>query len=125
MGAAGVTVEFLDAFADAWNRHDVEAILAAMTPDGAMQTSAGPEPWGARSVGHAQIRSAIEAFFRTYPDARWNGPEHFVCGDRGVTQWVFTATGAKGGVEAHGCDLFTFRDGRIAVKDSYRKQPAG
>jgi len=25
-------------------------------------------------------------------------------------------------VEVTGCDLFTFRDGRIAVKNSYRKQ---
>ena len=24
-------------------------------------------------------------------------------------------------VEVHGCDLFTFRDGKIALKDSYRK----
>jgi len=24
-------------------------------------------------------------------------------------------------VEVHGCDLFTFRDGKIALKNSYRK----
>ncbi len=44
-------------------------------------------------------------------------------GDRGVSQWTFVATRADGGgrIEAAGCDLFTFRDGRIAVKDAYRK----
>ena len=28
-----VTIEFLDAFAEAWNRHDVEAIMSAMTEE--------------------------------------------------------------------------------------------
>ena len=39
-----------------------------------------------------------------------------------MSQWTFTGTRADGTrVEVHGCDLFTFRNGRIAVKDSYRK----
>ena len=45
-----------------------------------------------------------------------------VCGDRGVSEWKFTGTRADGTrVEANGCDLFTFRNGKIAVKDAYRK----
>ena len=31
--AGTVTVEFLEAFADAWNRHDTDAILSMMTSD--------------------------------------------------------------------------------------------
>ena len=47
---------------------------------------------------------------------------HFVVGDRGVSEWTFTGTRADGShVEVHGCDIFTFRDGRIALKNSYRK----
>jgi ketosteroid isomerase-like protein len=39
-----------------------------------------------------------------------------------VSEWTFTGTRTDGSrVEVHGCDLFTFRDGKIAVKDSYRK----
>ena len=46
----------------------------------------------------------------------------FVCGQRGVSEWTFTGTRPDGTrVEAHGCDLFTFRDGKIALKNSYRK----
>lgn len=42
--------------------------------------------------------------------------------DRGVSEWTFTGTRAdRTRVEVHGCDLFTFRDGKIALKDSYRK----
>lgn len=35
---------------------------------------------------------------------------------------TFTGTRVDGSrVEVHGCDVFTFRDGRIALKHSYRK----
>ena len=39
-GATKVTLEFLDAFA-AWNRHDVNAIMSAMTEDCVFEASAG------------------------------------------------------------------------------------
>lgn len=118
-----VTFEFLDAFADAWNRHDADAILGAMTPDCVFETSLGPEVHGMRYVGQEKVRAGLEAVFQQFPDARWNGPKHFIAGDRGVTEWVFTGTRSDSSrIEAQGCDVFTFRDGKIAVKNSYRKQ---
>jgi ketosteroid isomerase-like protein len=58
----------------------------------------------------------------TFPDAHWGHARHFVSGDRGVSEWTFSGTRADGSrVEVHGCDLFTFRDGKIALKNSYRK----
>jgi ketosteroid isomerase-like protein len=60
--------------------------------------------------------------FAAFPDARWSNPSHVVAGDRGVSEWTFTGTCQDGArVEVTGCDLFTFRDGRIAIKNSYRK----
>jgi len=45
-----------------------------------------------------------------------------VHGERGVSEWTFTGTARDGiRLEVNGCDLFTFRGGRIAVKNSYRK----
>jgi ketosteroid isomerase-like protein len=39
-----------------------------------------------------------------------------------VSEWTFTGTHKDGRhVEVTGCDLFTFRDGKIAIKNSYRK----
>lgn len=39
-----------------------------------------------------------------------------------VSEWTFTGTQKDGRrVEVTGCDLFTFRDGKIAIKNSYRK----
>ena len=117
------TFAFLDAFANFWNRHDTAAILAAMTDDCMFETSFGPTVAGTRYVGQAETRRGIEDVFKQFPDALWNGPRHFIAGDRGVTEWVFTGTRSDGTrVEVQGCDVFTFRDGKIAVKNSYRKQ---
>ena len=122
MTREAVPLSFLDDFADAWNRHDVDAILSMMTPDCVFEASRGPDVKGTVYVGREAVRRGIEEVFATFPDARWNGPTHFIAGNRGVTEWVFTGTGPNGRVEVQGCDVFTFRDGRIAVKNSYRKQ---
>ena len=117
-----VTVEQLQAFADAWNRHDVAALMSFMTEDCAFEASAGPDACGARYAGSAAVRAAFAEVWQTFPDARWNHPRHFVCGDRGVSEWIFTGTRSDGTqVEVHGCDLFTFQAGKIALKNSYRK----
>ena len=118
----GVDVAFLERFAEAWNRHDTEAILAAMTADCVMQMPFGPDVGGTVYRGQAEVRQGIERVFAMLPDVRYNNPRHLVAGDRGLSEWVLTATGPNGAIEAEGCDVFTFRDGRIAVKNSYRKQ---
>lgn len=117
-----VTTEFLDAFAEAWNRHDIDALMSCMTDDCVFAASAGPDVCGMRHVGPAAVRAAFAEVWEVYADAHWGNARHFVHGDRGVSQWTFTGTRADGSrVEVDGCDLFTFVDGRIAVKDSYRK----
>jgi ketosteroid isomerase-like protein len=117
-----VTVSFLEAFADAWNNHDPDAIVGMMTPDCVMCLGSGPAPEGRRFAGVQAIRSAAESIFNTCPDIRWQNVEHFVSGDRGASQWTMLLTGADGKAAAwNGCDLFRFRDGRIAFKDTYRK----
>ena len=117
-----VTVADLQAFADAWNRHDVEALMAFMADDCAFEASAGPDACGTSYVGRDAVRAGFSEVFQTFADAQWRSPRHFVVGDRGVSEWTFTGTRADGTrVEVNGCDLFTFRDGKIAVKNSYRK----
>lgn len=117
-----VTIADLQSFADAWNEHDAEALMSFMTDDCVFEASAGPDVDGSRYVGKAAVQAGFSEVWKTYPDARWVSPRHFVCGDRGVSEWTFTGTRADGSrVEVNGCDLFTFRDGKIAVKNSYRK----
>ena len=114
--------QLLEVFADAWNRHDVEALMSMMTDDAVFQASAGNDVNGERHEGRRAVRAAYEAVFAQYPDARWAGARHFVNGNRGVSEWTFTGPLSDGRrVEVTGCDLFTFRDGKIAVKNSFRK----
>ncbi len=120
--APNVGVETLAAFADAWNRHDVDALMSFMTDDCVFETAAGPQACGTRHVGRDAVRTAFAAAWLAFPDAQWRDGRHFVAGDRGVSEWLFTGTAADGTrVEANGVDVFTFRDGRIAVKNVFRK----
>jgi ketosteroid isomerase-like protein len=117
-----VTTEVLQAFADAWNRHDVDALMSFMTPDCVFEASAGAEACGTRYVGSAAVRTAFAEVWAVFPDAHWGSARHFVHGDRGVSEWTFTGTRTDGArVEVQGCDLFTFRAGKILLKNSYRK----
>jgi steroid delta-isomerase-like uncharacterized protein len=112
----------LDRFADAWNRHDLDALMSMMTDDCVFEASAGPQVGGQRSEGPAAVRAAYAAVFDAFPDAQWANARHFVSHNRAVSEWTFTGTNREGRrVEVNGCDLFTLRDGRIAVKNSYRK----
>jgi ketosteroid isomerase-like protein len=109
-------------FAQAWNRHDLDALMTMMTDDGVFETSGGSSVEGERVVGQEDVRSAFAAVFEKFPDAQWGGAQHVVSGDRGFSQWTFSGTMADGTrVEVNGCDLFTFREGKIAVKNSFRK----
>ena len=117
-----ITTDALQQFADAWNRHDIDALMSFMTEDCVFEASAGPDVCGARYVGRDAVRSAFAEVWATFTDAHWANARHIVIGNRGVSEWTFTGTRVDGTrVEVDGCDLFTFREGRIAVKDSYRK----
>src|SRR5260221_7890561 len=108
------TVAMLDRFADAWNRHDVDALTSMMTDDGVFEASAGSQVDGQRSEGKDAVRAAYAAVFTAFPDAHWANARHFVIGNRGVSEWTFTGTKKDGKrVEVTGCDLFTFRYGKI------------
>lgn len=117
-----VTADMLQAFADAWNRHDLDALMSFMSEDCIFESSAGPDVCGTRYTGREAVRTGFADVWAAFPDARWNQARHFVQGDRGVSEWTFTGTRADGvRVEVNGCDLFTFRGSQIALKNSYRK----
>jgi steroid delta-isomerase-like uncharacterized protein len=120
--SSGVTVEFLQAFANAWNRHDVDDLMSFMTDDCVFESSAGDEVCGTRFEGADAVRAGFSKAWETFPNAKWSDARHFVSGDQGVSEWIFSGTQADGKrVEVTGCDIFTFREGKIVVKNSYRK----
>jgi taurine dehydrogenase small subunit len=117
-----VTEEFLQSFADAFNAHDINTIMSHMTDDCVFEASAGPDLDGEKFVGQEEVKKAFEDVFATFPDAHWDNARHFILGNRGFSEWIFTGTKLDGiKVEVTGVDLFTFNDGKIAIKNSYRK----
>jgi steroid delta-isomerase-like uncharacterized protein len=117
-----VTIKDLHAFGEAWNRHDVDAIMSFMADDCVFETTAGKEVCGTRYEGRERVREAFARVFKMFPDAHFGSARHFVAGDRGLSEWMFTGTTAEGKkLEVNGCDVFTFANGKIAKKDSYFK----
>src|SRR6266853_4167283 len=122
-GDTMLTSKDLDAFfRDGWNRHDVDVLMTFMSNDCVFESIAGPEVCGTRHAGRERVREAFARVFAAFPDARFGAARHFVSGDRGLSEWVFTGTsGAGRKVEVNGCDVFTFRGGKIALKSSFFK----
>jgi ketosteroid isomerase-like protein len=117
-------LELLDRFCQAWNAHDVEALLTMVTPDCVYDGSTGPALHGVRFQGHEELRRGFAGVWEASPDARWEEARHVACGgDRAFTEWVFRGKRLSDGskVDSQGVDLFQFRDGLIAYKNTFRK----
>ena len=117
---AAATLDVVDRFNAAFNRHDVDAVMALMTPD-CVFDSTRPPPDGERLEGHDAVRAFWEAFFARSPHARFETEEVFAAGDRAVVRWTYhwLRDGTPGHVR--GIDVFRVRDGKVAEKLSYVK----
>lgn len=119
-----VDVNQLEDFAQAWTRHDIDALMSFMDDDSMLfHAWTGPDAGGSRYIGREAVRAAFMKAWADFPDAQWTRARHFVSGARGVSEWTFIGTRASDGqrVEVDGCDIFTFRGNKIRVKDSWRK----
>ena len=112
----------LEQMTAAFNRHDLDSIMALFTDDCVFESPRGAEPWGTRFVGRAQVREGLAARFSGIPDVHYGDDSHFVAGERGASEWTLTGTTTEGErLEVRGCDLWMFEGDRIARKDSYWK----
>ena len=115
-------LDTLERMAQAFNAHDLDAIMSLFVDDCVFESPRGPEPWGRRFEGLEAVRDGLGARFSTIPDVRYGDGSHFVAGDRGVSEWTLTGTGADGvPLEVRGCDLWTFRGSEVVVKNSFWK----
>jgi ketosteroid isomerase-like protein len=122
MSGADADTTPLQAFLDAFNDHDVDAIMSFFTDDCVMDLPRGPAPGGQRLVGKEQVRKGVQARFAGIPDISYGDDRHFTCGDRGVSEWTIRGTQATGEpLEVRGCDLFELSGGKISRKDSFWK----
>jgi ketosteroid isomerase-like protein len=115
-------LRILQAITTGFNAHDLDAILEHFADDAVFEGPRGSDPWGTRFVGIDSIRDAFAARFAGIPDVRYQQDAHFVDGDRGASEWTLSGTTTGGErIEVRGCDLWTFRDGKVVKKDSFWK----
>jgi steroid delta-isomerase-like uncharacterized protein len=117
-----VTVETLKQILEAFNRHDLDAIMEFFSDDCSFDSPRGPDPWGKRSIGKEQVRKALAGRFEGIPDVHYGEDRHWVSANMGVSEWTLTGTTTSGvSLKVRGCDLWEFRNGKVIRKDSYWK----
>ena len=117
-----VSIQTLKAIADAFNAHDLDAIMEFFADDCSLDKPRGPEPWGQRFTGKPAVREALATRFKGLPDVHYGDDRHWVSGDLGVSEWLLTGTTPEGRrLRVRGCDHWEFRDGKVIRKDSYWK----
>jgi ketosteroid isomerase-like protein len=115
-------LRILEAITAGFDAHDLDAILEHFADDAVFEGPRGSDPWGTRFVGIDSIRDAFAARFAGIPDVRYQQDALFVDGDRGASEWTLSGTTTGGErIEVRGCDLWTFRDGKVVKKDSFWK----
>jgi len=111
-------------FGKAFNRGDIEGILACVTDDFEWRLAEGPDaPDGKVVRGKEAVRAALEERDRAIAEMRFSETAVTIAGD--TVFGTFRAVGkTRDGrnIDRRGVDIYRIRDGRIALKDSYWKQ---
>ena len=113
MGGAELQA-FIDRYNDAWNAHDVDAIVSMHAPGMVFENHTAAE----RAEGDS-VREHIATIFRNAPDLRFSTRALFVGEDFAVCEWTATATRDGRRVEWDGVDVFPIENGLIKRKDVY------
>lgn len=121
-GQNTVTIATLKRFVAAFNAHDLDAVMSFFADDCELMLPRGPDPWGQKYVGKAEVRKGLATRFEGIPDVHYGDDQHWISGNHAVSQWTLTGTTKDGKkINVRGCDLLEFRDGKIIRKDSYWK----
>jgi steroid delta-isomerase-like uncharacterized protein len=117
----------IDRYNEAWNAHDVDAIMAMHAPDMVFENHTA----GERAEG-AAVREHVAAIFEGWPDISFETRRLYVRDDLIVQEWTATATHSRAmrrgelvaeasgrAVRWDGMDIIPVRDGLITRKDVY------
>ncbi len=117
-----VTQALLETFLDAFNRHDLDAIMECFAEECVFFMPRGTTPRGDRYVGKTDVRAGLARRFEGIPDVHYGEDRHWVGENFGVSEWTLTGTALTGKkIEVRGVDLLEFKDAKITRKDSFWK----
>lgn len=125
-----VTQATLKQILEAFNRHDLDAIMEFFSDECSFDAPRGPDYVGRRFVGKAQVREALGGRFKGIPDVHYGEDQHWISsdGNMGVSEWTLSGTTTSGAkVRVRGCDLWEFKNGKVIRKNSFWKivEPEG
>ena len=122
MSPASKNLEILKQLVDAFNAHNLDAVMSFFADDCSLDMPRGKSPWGTRYVGKEQVRNGLRSRFEMLPDVHYGEDRHWASDHMGVSEWLLTGTLSSGRkIEVRGCDHYEFRDGKVIRKDSYWK----
>ena len=118
--ASDVTLALVQGVEAALNRHDADAVMAAMTEDCVFEIVVPVAQGGGRWEGQTAVRTAWSGLEAAFPGYAFETEDVFACGDRCARRWTLRWNLPDGGRgRLRGIDAYTVRDGKIARKYSY------
>ena len=119
--------ETIGRYNDAWNDHDLDAIMAMHAPGMVFENHTA----GERAEGE-EVRDHIGRIFDAWPDLRFAGRRLYVRDDLVVQEWTASATHGNtmrrgdlvaeptgNRIEWDGLDVIPFQNGQVKRKDVY------
>jgi steroid delta-isomerase-like uncharacterized protein len=119
--------EAIARYNEAWNAHDLDAIMAMHAPDMVFENHTAGE-----SAQGDEVREHIGAIFDTWPDIHFEGRQVYARDGVVTQEWTATATHTntmrRGDlvaeptgktIEWRGVDVIPFEDGLVKRKDVY------
>jgi steroid delta-isomerase-like uncharacterized protein len=117
----------IERYNEAWNDHDVDAIMGMHAPDMVFHNHTAGE-----SAEGEEVRGHLASIFGTWPDIRFETRRLYVRDGLVVQEWTATATHTstmrRGDIVAEptneqvrwdGMDVIPFQDGLVKRKDVY------
>jgi steroid delta-isomerase-like uncharacterized protein len=128
----GQNIAVIDSFWDAVNRHDLDKFESLLHENyewvsDTLRFSFETAPMVAK--GPRQGRQIMEAYYKSFPDLKFDVEHTYALGDPVITRWKaddmihrgefmgLEATGRKGSIR--GCAVYTMSDGKILRSDRF------
>lgn len=112
------TATTVRALTDALNGRDRGATVALFAPDGVFRPGAA----GACFEGPEAIADALFGFLGAHKSGRFETVHEVFAGDEAYHEWRWAGVTVDGEPsETHGCDYYLVRDGKVAVRSTFRK----
>jgi len=122
MAETPITTALLDAIGVAFNRNEIDAVMAHFADDAVFDHGAGPDVHGKRFSGTDEIRAAFEGLFSSVQSVQWETLDARISGDKAYCEFRRTATLNSGEKQDFlALDVLTFRGDKIIHKDTFFK----